>query len=580
MPLLLEAHSSRWKLEISGPVRELPGYLPAVSTTVEVDADAPPVLRAWKLSPSSRLETVQPGAPLPPVFFENTDYHLYFTAENDGTRLHLPPAARLIHRSGTLSHYAINFRNDVGYVEIGIESAAASATIRLEVSPSKLDYRKDYVQMRDEVAGIARNLVLWVQARTFGLAAPTASERPTLIEWRSLMEAYFDELMSAGRAIARSPHSELIKIYRAVPPERSRRVDERALDRLARRALGRPGGNHPLTGTRLPARVPEVTRRVTYDTPVNRYVKAVLLETARKLKRVIQTETTGDEDADRTAEQKFFDAFRPNAGHMLRQLRGLLREPFLQEAATVAHKRPASLVLAQHPHYAALEKAARKINSGLEAGGGLLRVGLKNIALLYEYWCFLRLVELLREHFDLDQQDVVRVKHLEFAVVLQKGVESTIRFRDRSTGKEVRLVYNRLFSALPTTAQQPDNVIQLLSEDELFIFDAKYRLSYDSPYQRKYDGPGPRASDINTMHRYRDAIVLPRPDDPNSYAKVVSGAVVLFPHLNEQEYRRQKFYRSIGSVRIGGLPFLPTATNLVRQELEGLIKSYAGPKAV
>ena len=559
MPTLLRLSTRRWHLEITGPVRELPAHLSreAHASVVVAAGDTAVDLHQFNAA-TGALEPVQPGYPLPPVFFENTDYHLYFTAPG-GTRLHLPPAARLNHQAGNLAHYGINFRNSVGYAEFSVEDEAAPATVRVEVFPTKLDYRTDYVEMRDEVAGIVRNLVLWVQARTFGFAAPAPSAKPTLIEWVSLMERFFADLLASARAVAGSPHATLNTETRSVPQARARRVDERALDRLSRRS-----------GI-LPARVPETRRHVTRDLPVNRYVKAVLLETARKLKRVIAARSTGDEDADRDAEQKFFDAFRPTATRMLRDLRGVLNDPFFGDITPAPVQRPDSLVLTQHPHYAALEKAARKLNSGLDAGEGLLRVGIKDIALLYEYWCFLQLLHLLREHFDLEQQDIVRIKHLGLSVVLQKGKPSTVRFRDRATGKVVRVRYNRLFDKLPTTSQQPDNVIELASEDNLFLFDAKYRLAYDAAYRKKYGGEGPQPGDINTMHRYRDAIVIPLPEASETYRRIVRGAVVLFPHPDDKAYRSHRFFQSVGKVRVGGLPFLPKNTTLVREELARLL---------
>ena len=49
------------------------------------------------------------------------------------------------------------------------------------------------------------------------------------------------------------------------------------------------------------------------------------------------------------------------------------------------------------------------------------------------------------------------------------------------------------------------------------------------------------------------------------------GAYVLFPYANEREYTDHKFYRSIETVNIGGLPFLPGATSLVEELLSELI---------
>ena len=55
---------------------------------------------------------------------------------------------------------------------------------------------------------------------------------------------------------------------------------------------------------------------------------------------------------------------------------------------------------------------------------------------------------------------------------------------------------------------------------------------------------------------------------------VVQGAVVLFPYPNEDEYQRHKFYESLASVEIGGLPFLPSHTFLVERKIRELLAKH------
>lgn len=74
--------------------------------------------------------------------------------------------------------------------------------------------------------------------------------------------------------------------------------------------------------------------------------------------------------------------------------------------------------------------------------------------------------------------------------------------------------------------------------------------------------------DINTMHRYRDSIVAA---DGGPYERTAFGAYVLFPWWNEEMYQDHRFYKSIEKVNIGGLPFLPNATELVERFVERLI---------
>ena len=83
--------------------------------------------------------------------------------------------------------------------------------------------------------------------------------------------------------------------------------------------------------------------------------------------------------------------------------------------------------------------------------------------------------------------------------------------------------------------------------------------------------PGPKVDDINTMHRYRDSIVYENPDSRFTFEKTMFGAYILFPYAEEEVYKNHRFYRSIESVNIGGLPFLPSATSLVTKLLDDLI---------
>ncbi|GMA49400.1 hypothetical protein GCM10025857_07570 [Alicyclobacillus contaminans] len=106
-----------------------------------------------------------------------------------------------------------------------------------------------------------------------------------------------------------------------------------------------------------------------------------------------------------------------------------------------------------------------------------------------------------------------------------------------------------------------------------YNFDAEYRLNPAIPgsdYVRTYGTvPGPEEADINTMHRYRDAIV--HLDEDGRYQRSMYGAYVLFPYADQERYRGHHFHRSIDSVNVGGLPFLPGATRLVGELLDRLL---------
>ena len=149
-----------------------------------------------------------------------------------------------------------------------------------------------------------------------------------------------------------------------------------------------------------------------------------------------------------------------------------------------------------------------------------------------------------------------------------------MKFRDAASGKRLCLPYELMFKGLPTASQRPDNTIQLASEERLYVLDTKYRLAFGAEYERRYGGGGPTIDDINTMHRYRDAIVIPHPlKRGESQRGIVQSAVVLFPFKDETAYRNHRFFKSLAEVRIGGLPFLPGTAALAEGHIRGILKA-------
>jgi hypothetical protein len=178
----------------------------------------------------------------------------------------------------------------------------------------------------------------------------------------------------------------------------------------------------------------------------------------------------------------------------------------------------------------------------------------------------------LRDQSDLIQTNVVQLNFQGSRIALAKGIESSIIFRHKSKNRILRVIYNRLYPT-PTTWQQPDTVVHIETDSEIYVFDAKYRLQFDPEYIDSYGGIGPNVDDINTMHRYRDAIVntaIP------SFPRLVRGAYVLFPYSDSEGYRSHRFFASASSVGVGGFPFLPSSTQLVAEKLASIVEAAVG----
>ncbi len=567
MPLLLEVQGQGWKLEIIGKLPDLPPFI-AVAPQSSIVASGVASLQALDRT-THRLKSTATGEKIEPLFFEAVAYDIHLE-KSPGVSLMLPPGAEARRIRVDTEHHVINFRNNVGFVDILVEAPTGAVALRLEVFSRKVDYRTDYVAMREDVSKTLRNLAMTANAKTYGLAAPDKSHRPTLVEWFALLKAHFDDFIKLTNAVAKKPHSGLVRKSIKKNTERARKLSRQTISRALRRDNG--GAVIPSLGVALPRKIDEEISTITFDTPENRYYKGLLKTTYRNMRALSRVSQTGDEDAEMDSEKRFFDSIRPELKVMERRLEVAMNAPFLATVSRPTLERPSSMVFHKHPVYSRVDKMARLFNSGLSFAGDIVPIGVKDTALLYEYWCFLKIMELLSERFDLEEQTVVKVNRFRTTVTLAKGITSAMRFVHRPTSQNLYVVYNRMFDRLPTIAQKPDNVIQLASDTRFYIFDAKYRIQFDSDYVNQYGGPGPTTEDINTMHRYRDAIAIPHPLRPKEYLTgVVQGAVALFPLPDETSYLSHKFYKSIAQVEIGGLPFLPHATSLMKKKLAAII---------
>jgi predicted component of viral defense system (DUF524 family) len=569
MPTLLLAKGAGWNIEIIGKLPDLPPFISVAPQTAMVFDGATSVEVFDRTTGTMRA--IASGAPMEPLFFEAVAYDIHFDRSDSSAKLTLPVSSEARRMRPDSEHHTLNFGNNVGFADFSASTDAGNTKLRLEVFSRKADYRTDYIEMRDEVSGMLRNLAMAANARTFGLAAPAKDKNPTLIEWLALIESQFEDFIKLANAIAKNPHSSLVTKSTLVVTERARRVTRQTIDRALRRANG--GAIIPSLGLALPRKIAESVSSATFDTAENRYYKALVKETYRNIRALFKAEASGDEDANRSAETKFFESIRPRLKVMERKVESILRSPFLGHVTEASLARPESMFLHKHPLYSKFDKLCRLLNGGLSFAGDIVPIGVKETSLLYEYWCFLKIVGLLRARFDLVEQTVVTYKRLKMTVALQKGKQSAMRFVHTPTGMEMFLVYNRLFTKLPTIAQQPDNVIQFASAERFYIFDAKYRIQFDKDYVKQYGGPGPTTENVNTMHRYRDAIAIPHPMTGVWETGSVIGAVALFPYPDESAYRSHRFFKSIDQVEIGGLPFLPGATSLVAAKIESILAS-------
>jgi len=317
-------------------------------------------------------------------------------------------------------------------------------------------------------------------------------------------------------------------------------------------------------------KAPTVKKQITYNTIENQFTKFILKSTAKKLKDFRDRYTRST----RKPEPAVLDS----VDSMMSVLNKFVNGSFLREVDDYKATQSMSLVFEMAPGYRELYKYYLMMQRGLSVHGDVFRMSLKDTAQLYEYWCFIKLVTLMKRNYRLASSDVIKVDNTGVTISLVKGKKSEVKFINPRTGEMITLAYNPGEQNTQTVNQKPDNVLTLEKKGSnvpyKYVFDAKYRIE-NNPSDPFYPDtkPGPKVSDINTMHRYRDSIVY-ESDTPSRFMfeKTMFGAYVLFPYDDpDGEYKNHRFYKSIETVNIGGLPFLPGTTELLENFLAELV---------
>ena len=507
-----------------------------------------------------------------PLFFEQRRYELIIEALEGHSvsfwhdNYHVRKQLSRVGKNQQLLTGVINFGNDIGNSDLVVMvDGHPYLTVTIEVFPSKIDYQKDYQAIISEVTQEVYNLVFDFLKKTYESfdVAPTRHSSP--VEFFAIIQRIYSDFITAADIILRAPHHILNQEAEVLPFHKIRRVNERTMRWMEKHPEQVRRGMEGYSAEKALA----VRKDVTYNTNENRLTKLMLEQTVRRLN---------------TFRKQYERMGRGTDSEVLRKLDAMsagidrrCHTGFLKEVSAGHSNIGMSLVFGMAQGYRQLYRCFLLLQRGLSVTGSIFHLSVKDLAVLYEYWCFIKLNSLMKDRYELISQDIIKTDGSGLFVALRKGQRSRVRYRDPKTGEIITLSYNPKEEQTPTVTQRPDNVLSLKkrgsSTEYEYVFDAKYRINPAIPgtdyYQNISHTPGPETDDINTMHRYRDAIVYRRNAQP--YERKMFGAYVLFPYANEEEYRNHRFFKSIDEVNIGGLPFLPSANRMVTDMLDDLI---------
>jgi len=449
--------------------------------------------------------------------------------------------------------------------------AAVTTTVR----PKYLDPTTDFASLQEDLRRISYSLAYTFWRQTFYRYYPSGAARPGLPEWLAMLRSQWSRLLAALSAIERDPNKELIRDEEIVSTNRPVAIDREGLRWLARRTDAWEVGpwDEPIfylevDGKRVtPSRLLNTRPHVTYDTPANRALKAEILRLERRLASGVRAVAHIKGGHFATGQ---LPEYHRQLTRMLIGTRRILRTDFMQEAGLTPTVRHTQIHITQtDPRYRTAFRLLDLLKWSLiqEVRGSAVDVPLKDTWLLYEYWVYLYVVELMsRLGWECTSQGLVAVQSDgALTVDIGRGDRYVIQFEmEKPTARIARLVFHKTFPVLKPAAvgigsltieRDPDIFIEVTGGG------VHLRLVLDPKYRREVTRGGfyvcPAAA-VDDMHTYRDSIgrwnVLP--GTVTEFDRVLDTAVAVFPAPDQPEFLEHPFFRSLVQ-GVGALPLMP-----------------------
>lgn len=473
---------------------------------------------------------------------------------------------------------SINFRSQVGKSRFSVVvDGKPEFDFEVEVFPCKLSYKSDYEEMLAEVQSIMTSLAMEYLKATYQLGTSLSDTSAKDLEWITLLENILCDLEQALYYISNHPVRGLQResIYRRT--EQIKKVDSQVRSAIRRNA-GKGDVIELASGIRTRQVILGGHARHTLNTMEHRWLAQQLNLIHRRLHDIYRKELAVWQRDPRNQTK-----YRANVLTKIKTFQQRIAvikklKPIASAEGYVPHNY-VSMQLLGAPGYKEAYRACLILSLGLRIEGGPFKLSLKDLSVLYEYWCYLATVQLIAEEAgqSIPAEKLVKIRNNGIQVLLERGKTTSVPFEGEDNRK-ITVSYNPQFSGEDMLVpQQPDLLISL-EEDGWpkvhLVLDAKYRLDTSENYRSHYGSLGPPEDAINIMHRYRDAI-LERPnkeaDIPN---RTVIQAAALFPCSFEEtsKYDTSKLWRALQTIGVGALPFLPDNRVWVRKWLRGRLE--------
>ena len=368
----------------------------------------------------------------PAIFFDNADYPIWIEFKDYVKKAQFGSILqneneKFSFRKQILAGF-LNYGNEVGRSEIQLIYQVGTETrnfvFSFEVLSTKLNYHEHWKTIIEDIEQEYRMLSLDYMRRTFhGFSPDVSGDTPEIIWW-SVFANEQQKFIKACKNIIDQPR------HRLHGKEAYKRADRLT---FIPSCIENELAEHRQDNSHLY----RIEQRVwTNDTQENRFLKFALGQITDKyeaLKKRIE------------AVKNASDVMKADMQTTLATLKHLQRNPFFRTVGNYKGMSQESLILQKATGYSQVYRTWTLLRRSYSLNDGVYRLQTKDIATLYEIWCFIEVSHIVKEKLHLSDEDIDHRNRMEmnglFTWDLGKGEHSRILFR--KDGVELaELIYN------------------------------------------------------------------------------------------------------------------------------------------
>jgi predicted component of viral defense system (DUF524 family) len=465
-------------------------------------------------------------------------------------------------------------------------------TLELEVQSLKSGYRDDYRDMLEFITDKCTDLLLQANSPVSQhYEVDYTNDSQSLYQKFAFIKSVIgtDEFSESIHRIVTAPVTKWTETTEQKDIRNARRFSNTNIKEILKSAKRTSLPEHHYMRSygikSLPERVTTIRKTDSVDTPENRFIK-------HALENLLKFCT----DINNKAKEFGHNKMKNESELLIRELEGQLHHTIFKNISRPTTLKLNSPVLQRKEGYREIlrvwlmfDLAAKLIWTG---GDDIYSGGKKDVATLYEYWLFFKLLDLFQSIFEIESKgiaDLIQETLDGLNLQIKQGKFTALKgVFDSGTRKlNIRFNYNRSFSGMKTypdsgswtTSLRPDYTLSFwpfgISEteaekQELIVhvhFDAKYKIANLSDFleqniendldeEKMENRKGIyKNADLLKMHAYKDAI------------RRTGGAYVLYP--GDKSIKQKGFHEIIPG--LGAFPVKPSKTDSGIGELKAFI---------